>query len=46
LGAGISVALINVLFRYGAKGDADREAEAAARDFFSTHGHWPDEQPS
>ena len=31
---------------YAAKaGNGDREAEEAARDFFSEHGHWPDETP-
>ena len=45
VGAGISVFLINFLFRWGAKGDDERQAEADARDYFSAHGHWPDEQP-
>jgi hypothetical protein len=45
VGAGLSVALLNVLFRVGAAGDREREAEDRARDFFSAHGHWPDESP-
>jgi hypothetical protein len=45
VGAGLSVALINVLFRFGASGDREREAEERARDFFSEHGYWPDEAP-
>jgi hypothetical protein len=45
IGAGLSVALINVLFRFGAHGDEEREAEEDARRFFSEHGHWPDEPP-
>jgi hypothetical protein len=45
VGAGLSVALINVLFRFGARGDEEREAEEEARRFFSEHGHWPDEPP-
>jgi hypothetical protein len=45
VGAGLSVALINVLFRFGAVGDREREDEERARDFFSEHGHWPDEGP-
>jgi hypothetical protein len=45
VGAGISVGLINILFRWGAKGDEERQAEADARDYFSRHGHWPDEAP-
>jgi len=45
VGAGLSVALINVLFRFGARGDEERDAEEAARRFYSEHGHWPDEPP-
>jgi hypothetical protein len=45
VGAGLSVALLNVLFRFGAAGDREREAEERAREFFSEHGRWPDEAP-
>jgi hypothetical protein len=45
VGAGLSVALINVLFRFGAHGDEERQAEEDARTFFAEHGHWPDEPP-
>ena len=45
VGAGLAVALMNLLFRAGAKGDREREEEAAARDYFSEHGHWPGEAP-
>jgi hypothetical protein len=45
VGAGLSVALINLLFRFGARGDEEREAEEEARRFFSEHGYWPDEKP-
>ena len=45
VGAGISVLLFNVLFRIGASGDKDRQAEDDARAYFSEHGHWPDEEP-
>jgi hypothetical protein len=44
-GAGLSVALLNVLFRFGAAGDRDREQEDRAREFFSEHGRWPDDAP-
>lgn len=44
-GAGMAVLLLNALFRYGATGDRDRDAEEAARRFFDEHGHWPDEDP-
>jgi hypothetical protein len=43
VGSGLSILLLNWLFRYGAKGDREREAEQAARDYFSAHGRWPDE---
>ena len=45
VGAALSVLLLNWLFRLGSTGDADREAEVAARDFYSAHGRWPDEEP-
>jgi hypothetical protein len=43
VGAGLSLLLLNVLFRYGAQGDREREAEAAAREYFAEHGRWPDD---
>ena len=45
VGAGLAVLLMNVLFRFGAKGDDERQAEDDAREYFSSHGHWPDEKP-
>jgi hypothetical protein len=45
VGAGLSVALLNVLFRFGAAGDRDREEEDRAREFFTEHGRWPDDAP-
>jgi hypothetical protein len=44
-GAGLSILLLNVLFRIGVSGDRDRDREEEARDYFSAHGHWPDEAP-
>jgi len=43
IGAGFSVLLLNVLFRYGATGDGERDDEEAARRYFDQHGRWPDE---
>jgi hypothetical protein len=40
--AALSVLLMNVLWRAGVSGEADREAEDAARRYFDEHGHWPD----
>ncbi|MBI5105832.1 MAG: hypothetical protein HZB46_12790 [Solirubrobacterales bacterium] len=45
-GAGLSVWLLNILFRIGVTGDRDRHAEDEARDYFERHGHWPDEAPT
>ena len=46
LGAAGAILLLNLLFRYGARGDQERDDEDAARAFFAEHGHWPDEDPS
>jgi hypothetical protein len=45
VGAGLAVLLMNVLFRFGAKGEEERRAEDEAREYFGRHGRWPDEQP-
>jgi hypothetical protein len=42
-GAAIAVFLLNFVFRMGVSGEADRDREQAARDYFDKHGHWPDE---
>lgn len=44
VGAGLSVLLVNVLFRVGVSGDREREAEAEARRVFDQTGRWPDER--
>ena len=43
VGSGLSVLLLNWLFRFGVKGHEEREAEDAARDYLTELGHWPDE---
>jgi hypothetical protein len=40
--AGLAIFFINWLFRIGAAGDRQREAEDAARDYFDRHGRWPE----
>jgi len=40
--AGLAIYFINWLFRAGAAGEREREAEDAARDYFDRHGRWPD----
>jgi hypothetical protein len=41
--AGLSVWLINLLFRIGVRGDRERDEEDRARAYFAEHGRWPDE---
>jgi hypothetical protein len=43
VGGGLSVLMINYLFRLGVSGDRERDEEEQARRFFDEHGHWPDE---
>ena len=42
--AGLSVWLLNLLYRVGVKGDRERDAEDRARAYFDEHGRWPDEE--
>lgn len=43
--AGVSVWLLNVIFRIGVRGDHERDEERAARAEFERTGRWPDETP-
>jgi hypothetical protein len=40
--AGLAIYFLNWLFRLGASGERERDAEEAARDYFDRHGRWPD----
>ncbi len=40
--AGLAIWFLNWLFRVGARGDDERDAEDRARDYFDRHGRWPD----
>jgi hypothetical protein len=44
VGAGLSIWLMNVLWRIGISGDDERDDELAAREYFDEHGRWPDEK--
>jgi hypothetical protein len=44
--AGLSVWLLNWLYRFGVRGEHERDDEDRARAFFDEHGYWPDENPS
>jgi len=46
VGAGLSIWLLNALYRLGVRGEAERDAEDAARDYFGRHGRWPDDDAS
>jgi hypothetical protein len=43
VGAAGSILLLNVLYRIGVSGDAERDREEAARTYFDEHGHWPED---
>ena len=43
IGAGLSVWLLNLLYRVGVTGDRDRQDEDRAREYFDRHGRWPDD---
>src|SRR5690242_12883826 len=43
-GGGLSVLLINFLYRLGVSGDREREDEERARAYFDEHGEWPEEE--
>ncbi|HKO28989.1 MAG TPA: hypothetical protein VJU80_16135 [Solirubrobacteraceae bacterium] len=43
-GGGLSVLLINFLYRLGVSGDREREEEERARAYFDEHGEWPEEE--
>jgi hypothetical protein len=43
--AGLSVWLLNLLYRVGVKGDRERDEEDRARAYFDEHGYWPGEEP-
>jgi hypothetical protein len=45
VGAGLSVWLLNFLYRVSVSGDADRDREDQARQYFDRHGRWPDDEP-
>jgi hypothetical protein len=44
-GAGLSVLMLNWMYRVGVTGDREREQEEDARRDLQEHGHWPDESP-
>ena len=45
VGGGLSVLLINFLFRLSVSSDREREEEERARAYFDEHGEWPEDPP-
>jgi hypothetical protein len=43
VGGGLSLILLNCLYRLGVSGDHEREQEEDARTYLERHGYWPDE---
>jgi hypothetical protein len=43
MSAGLSVWLLNILFRVGVRGDRDRSREEEARDEYERTGVWPED---
>jgi hypothetical protein len=43
VGAGLSLIMLNVLYRLGVSGDRERDDEEDARTYLELHGYWPDE---
>ena len=43
IGVAGSILLLNVLYRVGVTGDAERDREERARVYFDEHGRWPDD---
>ncbi len=45
VGGGLSVVLINFMFRLSLSSEDDRAEEEWARDYFDEHGEWPEDGP-
>jgi threonine/homoserine/homoserine lactone efflux protein len=43
IGIAIMVWMLNWMFRMSMESNDEREVEEQARDYYSLHGHWPDE---
>jgi hypothetical protein len=45
VGGGLSVLLLNLLFRVSVSSEDDRAQEERARAYFDEHGEWPEDEP-
>src|ERR1700733_698897 len=43
VGGGLSLIMLNFLYRLGVSGDRGRQQEEDARSYLERHGYWPDE---
>jgi hypothetical protein len=46
VGGGLSVLLLNFMYRLSASSELDRAREDQARVYFDEHGDWPQDEPS
>ena len=46
VGGGLSVLMINFLYRLSVSSELDRRKEEEARAYFDEHGEWPEEEPT
>ena len=46
VGGGLSVLLLNYMYRLSVSGDRERDQEEAARRYFDEHGVWPEDEPT
>ena len=45
VGGGLSVLMLNFMFRLSVSSEGDREREEQARVYFDEHGEWPEDEP-
>jgi hypothetical protein len=46
VGGGLSVLLLNFMYRLSVSSELDRQHEDQARVYFDEHGDWPEDEPS
>jgi hypothetical protein len=46
VGGGLSVLLLNFMYRLSVSSELDREREEQARAYFDEHGDWPEDDPT
>jgi hypothetical protein len=46
VGGGLSVLLLNLMYRLSVSSELDREREERARAYFDEHGDWPEDEPT